>query len=427
MRNYRTAYPFWLNRSFSGMLTSGVVRGVIVFLLSFAGSTQQADAIIWVFHDADPDYQMPPFDDTLTAMTEGGRPYITQGGFNISQSIGANRVITSARDGSSILVCENVADRMSKIGAAGDIVFSIARPINAVDVTSDGTIFGLEDHRGTIFGENILRISAAGQVLQQAAYGGFDLAVDENHHGIYVVGADIKYLNLDLQLMWTNDPIPWCAVSVDIASDGSAWVAEREHSQVLGSANRLRRISPQGTLLQTINLAYSPFCVRVDRTDDSFYVSSDRLYKYDRQGVLLFAALLGRGWGMALNAAREIWVGTYADIRKFSPNGTLLLTTNRFSYGSVTYVATVPIPEPALFIRASTVGASDPALSKVSEVELSWPTVPNLTYVLEYRSSLTTNQWNQLQSTNGNANPIRVYDKIAAEEPQRFYRVVVRE
>ena len=409
------------------MLTAGVARGVIVFLLLLACCTQQADAIIWVFHDADPDYQTPPFDDTLTALAEVGRQYFTQGGFNIAQSVGGNRVIACARDGSSILVCENVADRMSKINAVGETVFSIARPINVIDVTGNGTIFGLEDHTGTIYGENILRISVAGEVLQQAPYGGFDLAVDEKHQGIFVVGADIKYLDLDLRLIWTNDPIPWCAVSVDVASDGSAWVAEREHSQVAGSANRLRRISPQGTLLQTINLGYSPFCVRVDRTDDGVYVASDRLYKYDRQGVLLFAKFLGRGWSMAINAAREIWVGTYSDVRKFSPNGTLLLTTNRFSNGSVTYVATAPIPEPALVIRASILDASGPAPPEVSEVELSWPTVPSLTYVLEYRSSLTTNQWDQLESAKGDGSPMRVYDKIAVGQPQRFYRVVIRE
>lgn len=44
-----------------------------------------------------------------------------------------------------------------------------------------------------------------------------------------------QYLDFNLNLLWSVDPIAWVAVSVDLSSDGSAWVAEREHSEVGGS------------------------------------------------------------------------------------------------------------------------------------------------------------------------------------------------
>src|SRR5262249_38311697 len=147
----------------------------------------------------------------------------------------------------------------------------------------------LEDHTGTIFGQNILRISPNGDVLAQAAEGGFDLAVDSKNQTIYIVGADIKCLDLTLHRHWAIDPIRWSAVSVDVAPDGSAWVAERQHPQVFGSSNRLLRVSRQGVVLRTIDLDYSPFCVRVDSNDSSVYVAGDQLYKYDDSGRLLVA------------------------------------------------------------------------------------------------------------------------------------------
>jgi len=312
-------------------------------------SDQQGGAVVWVFHDEDPDWTNPPFADTLTVLDEFGQPGFTMGGFNTSQTIGANRSMVATKDDGSVLVCENVANRLSKLDGAGQLLFSLARPITAVDVTADGVIFALEDHSGTIFGENLLRLSPDGLVLDQAPVGGFDLVIDEEREGIFVVGADIKYVDYNLQTRWSLDPIPWCAVSVDLWSDGSAWVAEREHPEVFGSSNRLLRVSPEGTILKVIELSYSPFCVRVDLVDKSIYVAGDHLYKYDAEGNQLFAGDLGQslgsfqtGWSLAVEPGAAVWVGTFRDVRKFGSNGDLLFNGNPFSYPSDTFLAVIP-------------------------------------------------------------------------------------
>ncbi|HXJ72235.1 MAG TPA: Ig-like domain-containing protein, partial [Candidatus Dormibacteraeota bacterium] len=308
---------------------------------------------VWVFHDEDPDWTNPPFDDTLAGLDDAGQPVVALGGFNSAQTIGGNRTIATTKEGDAVLVCENVANRLSKLDVFGQPLFSLPRPITAIDLAADGTIFALEDHTGTIFGENLLRLSADGVLQEQVAAGGFDLVVDDEHQAIFVVGADLKYLGYDLRVHWTIDPIAWCAVSVDLASDGSAWVAERLHPQVFGSANRLLKVSSQGTVLTTMALPYSPFCVRVDRTDDSIYVAGDRFYKYDADGHQLFATDVGQSqgsfqpaWSLAIDPAGDIWVGTFRDVRKFTANGNLLFTASEFSYPSDTYVA-VPAPSVA--------------------------------------------------------------------------------
>ncbi len=68
---------------------------------------------------------------------------------------------------------------------------------------------------------------------------------------------------------------------------------------------------------------------------------------------------------------------------------------------------------------------ADPLLSiRVSQVEICWNTESNLTYQLEYRSSLTTNLWVSLgDPLLGIGGKICTNDTVLPDEPQRFYRV----
>lgn len=62
---------------------------------------------------------------------------------------------------------------------------------------------------------------------------------------------------------------------------------------------------------------------------------------------------------------------------------------------------------------------------RVSEVEIAWNSVSNATYSVEYKSSLTTNQWSPLVGcVQATGTTTRAYDKINIGDAQRFYRVV---
>ncbi|EDZ67008.1 hypothetical protein NOC27_335 [Nitrosococcus oceani AFC27] len=63
-----------------------------------------------------------------------------------------------------------------------------------------------------------------------AAFGGFDVAIDDTNYAIWIVGADVKKLNIFLEQECALDPVEWTAVSVDFDSSGSIWIAERKHS-----------------------------------------------------------------------------------------------------------------------------------------------------------------------------------------------------
>jgi len=62
---------------------------------------------------------------------------------------------------------------------------------------------------------------------------------------------------------------------------------------------------------------------------------------------------------------------------------------------------------------------------RVSEVEISWPTETNMQYQVEYKSSLTTNTWQQLTDPiNGTGTNACIKDALPTAEPQRYYRVI---
>lgn len=63
---------------------------------------------------------------------------------------------------------------------------------------------------------------------------------------------------------------------------------------------------------------------------------------------------------------------------------------------------------------------------RASQVELCWDTFTNKIYQLEYKSSLTTNEWLPLGAPfQGNGSRFCTNDPVAAGTPQRFYRVVL--
>jgi hypothetical protein len=81
-----------------------------------------------------------------------------------------------------------------------------------------------------------------------------------------------------------------------------------------------------------------------------------------------------------------------------------------FGFDDMTIAERVPGPE--LNIR-------------VSEVELSWNSLSNETYRVEYRSELTTNTWTPLRCILGDGQIVRTYDRAPLTEPRRFYRLVL--
>ncbi|MHC4153877.1 MAG: fibronectin type III domain-containing protein [Planctomycetota bacterium] len=375
-----------------------VLLTALTLVAVFAVDANATAPLLWVLHNEDWDYTNPPFDDSLTGVDGLGEAVLRRTGFNICQTVGGHRAIAVSDIDQTVLVCENVSwqysgivPRLSKWDYQGNKIFAITRhnTYSAVDIADDGTIYALTS-KGTIYGYSMLKILLDGNIVAEELISGFDLAVDEVLGGIYVVGADIKYCTPDLGLEWTIDPVGWCAVSVDTCSDGTAWVAERRHSQIPSSADRLHHVSRSGTILQTVDVDYPPFCVRVDKWDNSIYVASADLYKYNSAGILQWSVPLPpgpwnlAGWSLAIDAYRRgIWVGTMDDVRLISFDGTTVLTVDEFPRADQKYVACpeTRAPHAPSWPDGSTLTAPDVGLTSVM---LSWTPAEHGLGVAEY-------------------------------------------
>ena len=233
------------------------------------------ESTVWILDNADPDFANPPFDDTLTVVSSDGSLVNTITGINITQTIGGCRRLAVSSDGAYALVAvtDPAGPKLVCLEVSGEECWSLDRRVAAVDFLDAQHAYALTT-TGTISGEALLLIDPRdGTVLGEADQGGFDLVVDGDHGAIWLVGADVKKLDLAMERQFVIDPIGWSAVSVDFTSDGSAWVAEQAHPDVPGSADRLLKIGPDGSVVRTVPLDFSPSCVRVDRGDDSLWVA----------------------------------------------------------------------------------------------------------------------------------------------------------
>ena len=290
---------------------------------------------VWILDNADPDYATPPFEDTLTVIQSDGSPINAFTGINIDQSIGGNRQLAVSPDGTYALVSVigPPSPKLVCFEPSGRERWRLDRPVAAVDFLDPYNAYALTA-TGTIYGEAILRIDPwDGRVLGEADQGGFDLVVDREHGAIWIVGADIKKLNLAMEREFLLDPIGWSAVSVDFTSDGSVWVAERAHPNVPGSANRLLKISSEGNVVQSVPLNFSPFCVRVDRSDNSLWVAGGgKIHKFRGDGTPL-VSIAGPSFTLCIDQVDgSVWAaGGTGQVVHYASTGGKLLTVTGFS------------------------------------------------------------------------------------------------
>jgi hypothetical protein len=260
---------------------------------------------------------------------------------------------------------------------SGGRLWSLKGEFTSATMAQNGMVYALTG--GTIYGEQTQVIDQEGRVVRQASVGGFDLAVDADRNVLWLVGNNVKKCDLELKVLLELNLIRWCAVSVDLDRDGAVWVAERQHRDVSQSTNRILRISPAGQVLKTVGLAFSPLCLRVDRSDGSVWVTRiasqpsatqrlldsiekrtgrlatgkwvpalltrprvwSRTHRYDQSGAL--QCEIGQG-GFSLDidqADGSLWIGGMQKVFHYSRQGTALGQSSRAS-SNQKYVAVVP-------------------------------------------------------------------------------------
>ena len=295
--------------------------------VSITGGSFSYDEKRILFRFDDKSYQ-----DTLTILDGYGNVINSFAGFNLDSTIGGGSPLAVHPDGASTLVAQYEPMSFSRYALTGEQMWSLERWIISSSFW-DGSIYALTT-TGLIYGDTILHIEPGeGSILRELAFGGRDLVIDGDHQSVWIVGADIQKLNLDLELDFTIDPIEWTAMSVDFLSDGSIWVAEGQHPDVEGSENAILRIAPTGEILQNIVLDGKPYCVAVDRSDDSVWVATTRgTLKLDPSGDLIHRLDSG-GWCVRVSQMDgTAWVAHFGgQLARYTQNGTEIARASGFS------------------------------------------------------------------------------------------------
>jgi hypothetical protein len=334
---------------------------------------------VLVLEDSDSDFRTPPFEDEVIMFGPNGKAIRKVTGLNICETVGACRSLSVARDGRFLTVCENVGQKLAAYELkTGERLWSMQGEFNSATVAPNNMVYALTSH-GTIYGEQTLMIDQTGQVVRQAAVRGFDLVMDADRNVLWLVGKNVKKCDLELNILMETNLIGWCAVSVDLDRDGAVWVAERQHPNVTGSTDRILRISPTGKVLKTVELAFSPLCLRVDRSDGGVWVTGvvsqpslrqrllehiekrtghvptgrwlrdlltrprvwSRTDRYDRNGALQCEIEEG-GFSLDIDPADgSLWIGGRQRVYHYSRQGAAL-GRSRGASPSQKYVAVVP-------------------------------------------------------------------------------------
>lgn len=318
---------------------------IILSLIFISCETEDPNEFtrIIVLDNFDPDFTNPPFNDKASILDHSGYLLQSVTNINIAETVGAQRKLAAPEGYSAFVVCQSspwstAHQNLTKYNIHGIVEFSVPGryhaacfyQYNVYALTTSGSIYGDASHV----------IDSNGNIIASSTLSGFDLIVDSQNQAVWFVGENIIKLDLNLNPIFTIDPIGWVATSVDTDTNGNAWVCERQHPDVAGSVRRILKISPSGNILLTISTTSSPVCVRVDKSTNNVWVIHGSVYQYDQNGNLIQQLPVG-GWSLAINPIDQgIWIAGSNGLHHYASDGSLVnVYTSGFSTNSNKYVA----------------------------------------------------------------------------------------
>lgn len=282
---------------------------------------------VLVLDNCDPDYKdKPEYEDCLTSIDGRGRLSFRVSKLNNCESIGSNHMIAADDTRDCVWIIENVGRNLRKFNRAGKemlIVRDVSASALAVDPET-GNVWVVTSTAAKGGGKTIV-FDPHGKELATYDISGWDIAYDAKGKAFWIAGNKLGKISADKgEIVFQKDIAAWCASSVDVHSNGTAWVAVRAHPEVANSNNELLVFAADGTLKHQVPLGDAiPFRVSVDPRTGAGWVT------IFRRGVRRYApdGKLEREFpvhALAAHAESEqggVWVVTPHETVLLSPRG----------------------------------------------------------------------------------------------------------
>jgi beta-lactamase regulating signal transducer with metallopeptidase domain/thiol-disulfide isomerase/thioredoxin len=224
-------------------------------------------AAVVVADDTDPNFDPDrPHSDGLRLLSASGEELWSTSGFNNAQTVGGVHGVAVDRARKRIYVRELASNRISAYTTGGEKLWQI-EGMNASTLAVDpqtGNLWasggpGLNDGETVVF-------DLEGNEVAAHPFVAIDMAFDPHSDSFWLAGYEIFKLSRNGEVQFRKPVDGWCCASVSVnPADGSVSIAERDHSEVAYSKNRLWLLASDGSVRQQLDLG----------KDDIFVVACD--------------------------------------------------------------------------------------------------------------------------------------------------------
>lgn len=278
------------------------------------------------------------YQDNLTFFDTAGKQIFRATGFNNCESFGCSHLIATDPIRKNLWVLELVAHRIRRFDYFGKETLCI-EGVNgsaiAVDLES-GNVWAVVDW--AMLKDKTVVFDDKGKEVASYDIAGCDIVYDRKAKAFWIAGKKLTKLSASKgKVFFSVDVSKWCSSSVDVDhKSGAAWVAVREHSQVVGSINQLLKFDADGEPLATIGLGEKmPFRVSVNPRNGSAWVAhlSKSVERFSAEGKSEAEFPMEALAVQVDPVGNDVWVATPDDVRRLTPKGEVI---GRFKHASKT-------------------------------------------------------------------------------------------
>ncbi len=278
-------------------------------------------------------------------------------GVAVSQSISHQNMLQIDAVHQRVLVAENARDRVSVFDYDGASQLEILiKDVSAICLSSDASQIGCVRGISLDDQQTVILDSKQGKEIRRLNWGGVALTNDEVGSQFWAVGRQLIGFADDGEVVVRRPltrlpPEPghptvinsrnWCAVGVAIEPNENdhwrrIWVAEREHSNVKGSRNRLFAIGPDGQTRILVELndiePRSIACATYNGRSKRILVVDGKtgdLVSFNSDGELMVRKELHIKL-VAFGERSGLWIAGRKSVRRLNPSDLTIAADHKF-------------------------------------------------------------------------------------------------